>query len=987
MPYPREIETSRLNESLDQPPNLPLELQLDQNVFFVKDGPRGLASSSRRLTHESAAPLVVQASAKVEKGKQESLDKLVDFAVELSTKIVDNGKPKVAFVHDAVDTIVQLHETGKIDDWQAANAITKFRETVFAKSRPTRVDASRQRVFNQDLAPVYLADFIQVLPQKVFDKAGAIIFNAIKNGKSGYLASSISSQHPELSKDAVQALITCFVEGGFVDVQKNGYKLTGAAKKENSLGYWQLRTIVEAAKVMAVPSLSIAPIRETEDTYNFYEQFYANNQIDRIRTETDHDSVKTLYLSDILLGNKNTDVRFLGKLIDFIKTLPKDKKPDVIVVSGLLQGGFQYLQKNMQQSLAYPLDSVNKQFEAAKAQLDDLKKIGAKIVYGVSTEDLMISENYNGEAIRMLRESGKSIADKDKRFITYWQFDQLKQSKLWNMHLRFQRDVVFPYCLRSGRRLLSADEIEKKTGGKVRLEEYVILYEAYAALMQGREISEEFRKVLGEDINNIPIPGKEFDFSINNGVNITSATRSGEYTTWFRHNFKFSAVPLYGDPNTDAEKAMAQLAAQGKRTPFATVQAHQKLLQVSQFGGAWVVTTPGMQSQRIEDEPESSAAVQDGINRGIHTRKIIPNPGALMLEAKDDYSTSFHLFNKILLDKAASLPKRAHVAAFSDWQVGSITSRPDMIVSFLDEVTKYLAKGEPVYMAFNGDIIQGRNYPNMPNENQGMMLISIDNQTSFVYQLLGEFFKGLPKEQLRHVAQVAITRGNHEINSGYDKFGSGHSQELLRFFDHLFEGTSTKVALHDKFATKYGDLVPSDMAILDVGAYKIFVQHQIVKGAGQKGDGGSPIYQAERLIEGAPDLLSNVDGFLSGHHHHPALAMFGDKFTAQNYSIAGLSLFEWGLGYKPAIGGTVIHLGGNLPVEVQFLGQKALANHTIANPRFSEKGLAARGYKTDEGFDPIKHGFIMRNGPQSALDKAIWNIIEQQTYGYQSKLG
>jgi len=71
-----------------------------------------------------------------------------------------------------------------------------------------------------------------------------------------------------------------------------------------------------------------------------------------------------------------------------------------------------------------------------------------------------------------------------KGHVAYWQIDQLKQNEGWDEQEKFQLRVVIPYCIKTGRRLKSADEIEVLTNGRLRIEEHLMLQEAYDALIR-----------------------------------------------------------------------------------------------------------------------------------------------------------------------------------------------------------------------------------------------------------------------------------------------------------------------------------------------------------------------------------------------------------------------------------------------------------------------------------------------------------------------
>jgi hypothetical protein len=166
----------------------------------------------------------------------------------------------------------------------------------------------------------------------------------------------------------------------------------------------------------------------------------------------------------------------------------------------------------------------------------------------------------------------------------------------------------------------------------------------------------------------------------------------------------------------------------------------------------------------------------------------------------------------------------------------------------------------------------------------------------------------------------------------------------------------------------------------------MLLQHMILERGGKGGGTKPPVFQAQTLYEGQGDLVKNIDVSVFGHWHHPQYGLFGNKLAVVSPALAGLSGYEWMRGYRAVLGGSLIHLGGGLPPQVEFLSADTLNRHEIQNGYFSPKSLKKEGFKDDKHFDVVSHGFADRRSPKSALQKALWNIGSEILYSAHSEI-
>jgi len=261
-----------------------------------------------------------------------------------------------------------------------------------------------------------------------------------------------------------------------------------------------------------------------------------------------------------------------------------------------------------------------------------------------------------------------------------------------------------------------------------------------------------------------------------------------------------------------------------------------------------------------------------------------------------------------------------------------------------------------------------------------------------------EAFKGVTPEELKALDRVLVQPGNHEWNSGTLKWhGYPFTTYMRDFFGRLLaragvsdEEIARRVKSHEAVVTQKGEYAGGGYTGIeyfgeaDMG---VLIRHYLLERGGKGSGGDLPVYQAAHLANGAADLLRSVDVLMAGHWHHPQLGLFGNKLAVVGGSIAGLSDYELTRGYRPTIAGTLIHIGGGLPPQIEFVSERALHNHTITTGGFAQSVLREKGYRDDRNFDPLRHGIFLPDAdfPKSALQKYILKIMRdasQRTGSY-----
>lgn len=694
--------------------------------------------------------------------------------------------------------------------------------------------------------------------------------------------------------------------------------------------------------------------------------------LDIVELETQRPSVNILYMSELLIGHKDSAIDFYLDTINRINELPPEMKPDVAVTSGFLQGDFRNLEKARRATLVPGLTTMDAQFKYARQMLEKLQATGTKVIYNMSNDDRRIAEENTFEVFRKMEQYAR-----ESETISWTTQDRMRRSPQWNTHHQFQVKEVFPYCLRSGRQLYSAEQMSELTNGEIQLEEYFVLFNARNAVDRGTTLSPAyekwFRQVKTEQNNELVITD-DLDMHI--------TTEGRDYHDSVRHYLGFSPQPMYQNHMKSSVEAMAQLAANGHATPdmFVTQNNQEEVGVGSQ--GAWIISTGGLlRARNFLSAPGRRTDARGDISRRLATtRRRISEPSASMHERTDDGRHIVTFMNETLRDKSFSIPERMTIAELCDLQTGSITARPDILAKYLDYIRTRAMGERATAIFFGGDMLHGRNYPHFPSESQMTGLMAMDSQEAFNTALFQEAFKDISPDELKGLERVLVQPGNHEWNSGTLKW---HGYSFTTYMRNLFERMyaragysdqeiAERVKSHEATITQKGEYASGYTGVEYFGDMGVLIQHYLMERGGKGSGGDLPVYQTNHFATGGGDLMKNVDVFMAGHWHHPQYGMFGDKLGVVGGSIAGLSDYELKRGYRPTISGTLMHIGGGLPPQVEFVSEQALHNHAITKGSLTNERLNDEGYHDDPDFDPIRHGiFLPDSFAKSALQKKI----------------
>lgn len=697
-------------------------------------------------------------------------------------------------------------------------------------------------------------------------------------------------------------------------------------------------------------------------------------QVQEVSLTTKKNKAKILYLSELLIGNRASDVDFFMEAVDYNAALPEEEKPDAIVLSGLLQGDYKYKQKPLRSTLRPGLQDMEQQFKFASEALKYAGRVGVPVVYTLSSEDRAVAEAYTDVVFRKMQKQAK---DSDEGPSPHT--DKLRQHPEWISHYRFQTDVVLPYCLRAGRRLRTGEELAEINDGEVNVDEYLLLWQTHQRAAQGKRPKKSARQAIDfEHLRNTP------ELSIVDDFNHEIRTKKKRYKDRVRHHIGLTAVAKRNNHLASALAWRGQDAAAGKDdTDNLIVMHEQEAVGVLMPEGTGIHSIGGMLNpDSYKDEKGSIAtAYGNSIHRQRTTRRRAHSPSGTSIERHDDGRQRITIHNKKLRELSESIPERTAVAKFCDWQTGSITARPDYQAKFVDIVLHKITEDHDVVIVGGDDFVHGRNYPDFPNESQSTGLMSMDSQIAFVRGLLDQSLREMTPEKMERLKGVHNIIGNHEWNSGTRKWhGYSFNDYFIDAFREAFiangysyEEARRRVTTTDTLVTPTGEPLKTQSAVVYLGDMGIESRHFSMERGGKGSGGNIPVYQSHEQTTGVGAVKKSVDVMINGHWHHPQYAVFGDKLVVVNGSLAGISGYEYERGYRPVISGLVLYVGGGKDPEIEFILEDALINHKIESGPYSDKEIRANeGYRDDRDFDPKRDGILLPESfAKSALQKKI----------------
>lgn len=738
----------------------------------------------------------------------------------------------------------------------------------------------------------------------------------------------------------------------------------------------------------AVRAFDFLTNKVTYDGMSYDEIMATDEHLDGMRTverKRGHsNSQNTLYLSELLVGSKYSDNVFFNEVVEKVRTLPQEMKPDEIVVSGLYMGDFGGRKKNSKWMLKNGIRTLDQQFAFGKEKLDQLAELGLPVIYSRSDNDTDIIEEMTYDAFaQMLKLAKQHAKENGDEIDTQRQMslhEKFKANPNWPEYYRFTKYVAFPYCMRTGHMLRTAEEVRRDTDGEYDEPEREILFDAYKRVASGQRLLSKHLKVLDrsalKDSRGLTIVG-DFEHVVH--------TRGQEYTDLVRHKFQTSNI-LLANYFRKPEQFRGALGAQGKDNYGNIVlTGQQEAAGVFRPDNKAIHSIGGLQDPKraLQEDGDILTSTANTIARPIFGRGRIHDASATSIERTNDGIQRVTLYNRALWEVSESIPERTMVELQCDWQGGNLAARPDYQLKQLDMTNRKLGS-HIVYLGLGGDFYEGRNYFDFNRESGRTGLGAMDQQVDFITLMVEESLEQLTRQQLMNLF-VKETIGNHEWNSGTLKVnGYSFADPLRDVYRSAFRArgfslqeSRERVQFQDTLVTKRGEPVKTYSTTFFIGEMGFELRHFF--GAGKGTGGQPPAFAGHSQSVGLGETREDIHVGLFGHYHHPNYMLGGNKLYVGSGSLNGMTGFEYERNLRSANAIVRLYVGGGQPPQIEVIGEQYLANYKIPDGPFSDKEIRERyGFKNDTGANPLRSPYI--EGPKTALQKMATELGRQAAY-------
>ncbi len=638
-------------------------------------------------------------------------------------------------------------------------------------------------------------------------------------------------------------------------------------------------------------------------------------------------SAVTLLLgAEFLFGNQDTAM----ELLEWALT---QTRPDISLVTGLVQGTFSAVQTKKARVLAeeQKLNKIGPQISSAGLLLKALERI-TKGTVGVvqGDDDFMTAENYAN--IAMLAEghswtfgiNKKSLSAELNRQL-FIREQRLKQYIQW--------ENIIPYWYRIGRSLKNAAEMYEAIG--VPKSEYRLIIEILCALRNHFPYPKEY-----EEMVNVPA------LQGNVGRRIVSPD-SLSLKFWDKeirlvHSTQFSDVTQYVDPLATLEKITRHMGARDIKMPWMTIDGHQEFFYGTYFQGHWVMTLPGMQDATLAAQYRKKVFHTRVLTSKAHRqntfRKSPATPGMPEFTFLKDGRIRLRLLNdttKRVLEAQRGKPEEsAYICYVNDTQFGSITMQPEFLMKYMD-YSLYACKA--TRLRFNGDILQSVMYANVFAENRPIRLVSVDSQQRFAVAVMVPLIHDAPALRC-----VNAWMGNHE----WATWGNSLTGENALYFleaelkgfiegqkragkNPLLSDASTISRIMWKKTVNPGpDRILYPMFMEKVGGFTIAYAHQWQPFGG----GRTPVDQPRKWLSNMADAAGPLDLLMGGHLHSLWWAQEYGKFLLQNAAAASQSGYELARGLMSTVMFTQLHVSNRTGITIEFIPWQFLQKYRCRSP-------------------------------------------------------
>jgi hypothetical protein len=641
------------------------------------------------------------------------------------------------------------------------------------------------------------------------------------------------------------------------------------------------------------------------------------------------DPVSLLFLSEVLIGNRNTDFDLLETAFHYYSS----KGVNASIASGLIQGNFVGLNPDKTRLLVPSLD-INSQFKIAGILIEELKKISGNVFVVLGSDDMELAKSY--AYLAHAAEGGINFLGFLPN-ITYELKRRLDALRL-QRKIKIQYESIIHYQYRIGRSLYNMGEVWEKIG--IYKSEYRLIIEIITAIKRGIPYPSVYEAVVDvnvlrevlESLSNSYTGGFERKLYIT--PNSLFLKIHGKTIRIENNPLLFSRVTQYVNPAEILRKILG-IYGSSKELPYMIFATGQEIFYTTFIppgpknnDGCWIVSLPGLQDSSLEVEgriPKFSMVQSSRSHRQTTVRKIPASPGVLGVELSEDGRVCFEVLNKTaqrVIESSSGEEEVIHRIAFlTDIHFGSISMEPELVMRFCD-YSLYQRKCD--VLCVGGDIIQGVNYPATFVENSPHRLISIASQQRFVMETIFPLIVAAPNLQT-----ILGVTGNHESNTfGVNITGNDPLNFLemsIRNYVNAQKALGHAPIIKEvRFANRIrvkgvepsvgGAIETFPFISGEFSGFRLAMTHRF-----QRFGYGSPTSQQISWLRNMATSAVNYDILVAGDKHSLWMGQVADKVLIHLPAAAHQTGYELSQGLRSTVMFVVLELSNKKPIRIEFI--------------------------------------------------------------------
>jgi hypothetical protein len=658
---------------------------------------------------------------------------------------------------------------------------------------------------------------------------------------------------------------------------------------------------------------------------------------------------KTLFISNLNFGYKYRDK-------DALKTLTEMAAKEGInnyVIGGLIYGPHIFTENARRDLQEHDARFLSQQLKQAKEYLDSIK--GRKIVILGDGEFKLAEEWFNLYFWEKRRRAGDTrIARTAHNGLL---LDRDAYNKVNDAARNIIRDHLIPYAIRIGRDPTSRFD-EEFEGESCLIIELIDAIDRYYRLGESGLKSEDLNILDSRYLHNTEDLIIKYEHSEshiagkakNKSYNKKDEKETKKTSIRILSSINYSKITQYKDSVAALEEIvmMANNGTLPQLPEHIIVNTRDAYHFLKNTGNKVIMSIPDMvdDTQYFDIQKTNHAAkkiLSDPVHKRVTVRKNLNLPGATIFQGDLREKAYFEIITPAIIERMKTVQKSGiglkpqQVALIQDVQSGSITEDLFAHVRFMDYAFHTL-KCIGAYLI--GDIIQGRNYYDMPNENWALGGITVESQQ------LGMVRMQLPYIMLQQVEFWKAVQGNHEWNTDTKNAGINFLTPLQSAIEALNISNPNHIVNHQfpvyTTISEYGksQLMKAQYGYDLRNDYGVLFGHKFSEGYGGKGSSRRPITLLEGWVRNVSGLVNPHHLIIGGHYHNLQVSVIDNTIVMLAPSPVGESGFEF-----------TRQFGGNLPLSIvidykadgklgfHVMSNKYLESEPIQNPFVKAKGI------------------------------------------------